>query len=293
MAKHNQVNPLRRSVLVGLGAVAGTSLLTLTGCGGGSSNAAPEQSSTSTPPTTPPNPNPPSTGSGSSQWASGGTSAITVNVPPQDPFANDTSSMCQVTSTFTLGPCYFNPDDVRQDISDGEPGVPLIVALRVVDANCNPMSAVEVEIWHCDKDGVYSGDSNNSSDAEEFDVAFCTGGNQRARSSKWFRGTQVTDSNGVVYFRTCFPGWYPGRTTHIHLQVRNNNVKSLVSQLGFEDSLSDEIHRDHADYSSRGVKDTTNANDGPFGGNIDNHIFATTRNSDNSMLAWKTIQVTS
>ncbi len=287
MEKNKSIDKLRRHLVLGLGAVAGTSLLTLTGCGGGSSSTPTSTPEQTTPPTSPTPP------TNSNQWASGGTNAITVNVPPQNPFANDAGAMCQVTSSFDLGPCYFNPDDVRQDISDTEPGLPMIVALRVVDKDCQPVSAIEVEIWHCDKDGVYSGNSSNSSDANEFDVGFCTGGNQRARSSKWFRGTQVTDADGVVYFKTCFPGWYPGRTTHIHLQLRNNNVKSLVSQIGFEDSLSDDIHRNHPDYSNRGAKDTSNANDGIFSGNIAGHVFSTARNSDNSMLAWKTIQLNS
>lgn len=281
----------RRKALASLSAIAGTSVLAITGCGGGGSKAsssapspaAPSPSTPATPPSTTPQ----------SSWAAGGTKSLTVNVPPANPFSNAGGSMCQITEPFTLGPCYFNPDEVRQDISEGEAGVPMIVALRIVDRNCNPLSAIEVEIWHCDKDGAYSGNSSESSDATEFDVGFCTGTNSKAKTTKWFRGTQITDSDGIVYFTTCFPGWYPGRTTHIHLQLKYNNVKSLVSQLAFEDTLSNQIHQDHSDYKSRGQKDTTNTNDDVFSNNLASHVFSSQRNDDNSMMVWKTIQVTS
>jgi protocatechuate 3,4-dioxygenase beta subunit len=37
----------------------------------------------------------------------------------------------------------------------------------------------------------------------------------------FLRGRQRTDSNGMVAFHTIYPGWYPGRTVHIHLTVHS------------------------------------------------------------------------
>jgi protocatechuate 3,4-dioxygenase beta subunit len=34
------------------------------------------------------------------------------------------------------------------------------------------------------------------------------------------RGDQITDSNGAVTFKTIVPGWYSGRTIHIHVMIR-------------------------------------------------------------------------
>src|SRR5206468_12278161 len=40
------------------------------------------------------------------------------------------------------------------------------------------------------------------------------------RNQKFLRGYQVSDSNGAVEFLTIYPGWYGGRTVHIHFKIR-------------------------------------------------------------------------
>ena len=45
-------------------------------------------------------------------------------------------------------------------------------------------------------------------------------GEDRAHDGETFlRGTQVTDGEGRVEFETIYPGWYPGRTVHIHFRA--------------------------------------------------------------------------
>lgn len=39
----------------------------------------------------------------------------------------------------------------------------------------------------------------------------------------WLRGVQQTDEDGMVEFDTIVPGWYSGRTAHIHVKVRPCN----------------------------------------------------------------------
>jgi hypothetical protein len=102
----------------------------------------------------------------------------------------DASATCVVTPELTEGPYYIDLDALRSDITDGRPGTPLALALRVRDAaTCEPIENAVVDIWHCDAGGVYSG--------------FEAGAGET-----FLRGTQVTNSDGVVRFKTIYPGWY-------------------------------------------------------------------------------------
>ncbi len=110
---------------------------------------------------------------------------------------------CVLTPAQEEGPFYIDLAQVRRDIVENRPGVPLALALTVVDSNtCEPIRDAAVDIWHCDALGVYSGVSPEDSDGETY-----------------LRGVQLTDGNGLAEFATIYPGQYPGRTTHIHLKV--------------------------------------------------------------------------
>lgn len=233
-----------------------------------------------------------STSGTSTNWATGGTAAMTANFPDDSLFALGTACTVALTKNLTEGPCYFTADTL-DDISDAQNGLPMQLCLRVIDASCNPLSGLEVEVWHCDVEGIYSGDTSGSSDSSGFSSSFCTGNNSEALGSKWFRGTQITDSNGRVNFKSCFPGWYSGRTIHIHFRVRNNNNDEVVSQCCFPDTFTAEICTTHADYSSRGIQDTTLSagRDTVFGSSYDEFLFDYQQNSDGSLLAYKTIQI--
>jgi len=101
------------------------------------------------------------------------------------------------------GPFYIDLAQVRGDIVENRPGVPLALALTVVDADtCEPIRDAAVDIWHCDALGVYSGEPSEGTEGETY-----------------LRGIQLTDANGLAEFATIYPGQYPGRTTHIHLKV--------------------------------------------------------------------------
>lgn len=111
---------------------------------------------------------------------------------------------CVLTPEQDEGPFYIDLARVRRDIAEDRPGVPLALALAVVDANtCEPIRDAAVDVWHCDALGVYSGEPTEGSAGTTF-----------------LRGIQLTDANGQAEFATIYPGQYPGRTTHIHLKVR-------------------------------------------------------------------------
>ena len=159
---------------------------------------------------------------------------------------------CSVTPTETEGPYWvdelLNRSDITADPSDGSvrPGVPLTLRLNVLraDAGCAPAAGVQVDVWHCDAGGLYSDEAANNTVGKKF-----------------LRGYQITDGNGAAQFTTIYPGWYSGRTIHIHFRIRTaNGSTNFTSQLFFDDTISNQVLA-QAPYNTRGTRDTTNGND--------------------------------
>ncbi len=150
----------------------------------------------------------------------------------------DDTSACTLTPEQTEGPYYFDVDSIRTDITEDREGVPLRLAVRVRDADCEPLPDAVVDIWHCDAEGVYSG--FDSGEGETF-----------------LRGAQVTNADGIVQFKTIYPGWYQGRTVHIHAKVHLNKQTVLTTQLYFDDAVTEAV------YGSEG-RDVFNDDDGIF-----------------------------
>lgn len=175
-------------------------------------------------------------------------------------FAGD--DMCVLTCQTTEGPCYYNGNLVRRDITEGIQGMPVRLAYRVVNVDtCQPIQNASVEIWHTDRNGNYSAPISNmcSNDAT-------------TRSQTFSRGIQLTDANGWAYFDSIFPGWYSGRVTHIHLRVRLNSTTIVTSQFFFWDKVSEAIYRNHPLYNHRPSRDMTNTSDNVIGGNLSRSI---------------------
>jgi protocatechuate 3,4-dioxygenase beta subunit len=213
-------------------------------------------------------------------WASGGTKAMVDKASYPDPFAT-AATACSLIATATEGPCTEAADRLRSDVSEGYTGLPVRLALRIIDGSCKPISGASVKIWHTQVTGSYSGATPNPS--------MCL--KDSADSSKhYFRGVQTTDANGVVSFDTCFPGWYRGRAIHIHFTVSLGG-KSYASQLIFDQTLITEIFTSHVDYESFGQPDTPNATDMVVMGDLPAHTLDTARMSDGAMLASKQIAV--
>jgi protocatechuate 3,4-dioxygenase beta subunit len=106
---------------------------------------------------------------------------------------------------------------------------------------------VAVDVWHCDADGVYGGFPGQL-------------GGLDTSGQKFLRGTQVTDGDGSVVFKTIYPGWYPGRTTHIHFKVHPTATTEATSQLYFPEEVTAAVYR-AAPYDTHGQKNTSNAAD--------------------------------
>jgi protocatechuate 3,4-dioxygenase beta subunit len=156
------------------------------------------------------------------------------------------SVSCVLTPEMTEGPYYISGEKIRRNITDGHPGSPLVLRLTVVAASsCKPIKGAAVDVWHADAAGNYSG--------------FGAGSGNRT----FMRGIQRTDANGVATFRTVYPGWYQGRTVHIHVKVHVRGRVVHTGQLFFSDALTDRVYR-NAPYNKRPNRSTRNANDSIF-----------------------------
>ncbi len=179
----------------------------------------------------------------------------------------DESTTCSVTPEETEGPYYFDADKIRSDIREDREGTRLRLALRVRDAgSCTPIADAVVDIWHADAGGAYSGFDGGGDGAgggPGGPGGPGGGGGQARTPTRYLRGAQVTNSDGVVEFTTVYPGWYPGRTVHIHAKVHLDAKTVLTTQLYFDDALSDRVFAGRP-YSERGERDQRNDADGIF-----------------------------
>ena len=161
--------------------------------------------------------------------------------PGSAPAASGVS--CILTPEMTEGPYYIAREKLRRDITEGRRGTRLDLRLSVVDATtCRPIAGAVVDIWHADASGVYSG--------------FGAG----ASSRTFMRGLQKTDGSGLALFRTVYPGWYQGRTVHIHVKVHVGGNVVHTGQLFFSDTLTDAVYK-RLPYSRRPNRDVRNATD--------------------------------
>ena len=85
-------------------------------------------------------------------------------------------------------------------------------------------------------------------------------GSEACRSASTKRGIQKTDASGIATFQTVYPGWYQGRTVHIHVKVHVGGSVVHTGQLFFDDTATDAVYR-RAPYSKRPSRTTRNAAD--------------------------------
>ncbi len=241
-----------------------------------------------------------STGSATG-WATGDGSFLTGK-DYGNPFATGPGTTCAVWKDATSGPCHSNTYH-RQDATEGVSGLPTRLELLVVDTSCNPVPDAIVEIWHASPDGIYSAAPTvetsdigyDAAHAADLNDGFCTANDAKAQVAGWFRAYQQAGSDGRVTFDTLFPGWYKGRTIHIHFRVTVGTTQYKTSQLFFDDTLNDEILADHATYSAHGAKDTTNVADSVMsqaGLTLSDVVMDHAQQSDGALLAWKVITIT-
>ena len=225
---------------------------------------------------------------------------------------------CTLAPEQEQGPFYVSGEMLRADIAEAKAGVPLDLHIAILDARtCEPLAAAAVDLWHCDAMGLYSGftKSNFGGPPEFGEGPGGPGGPSPDRDGMggppqdgrppgpppgmngggpppappqtdkltFLRGIQLTGADGTVRFRTIFPGFYPGRTNHIHFKVRVGDAigsiqsgccafmttdtptghVSHVGQIFFPEDLAVEL-MGRAPYSEHKIHRTTQAGDGVF-----------------------------
>jgi uncharacterized protein (TIGR03437 family) len=181
----------------------------------------------------------------------------------------EAASCAAATPAVTQGPYWIDEklfrSDIRTDPATGVARQGVLLALTITVQNesgttCTPLAGAYVDIWHCDAIGIYSDEP-----------AYNPGGGDGTvvtTGQKFLRGYQISDDNGQVQFTTIYPGWYAGRTIHIHVRVQTYSGSTVlgefVTQLFFDDTVTNTILT-QAPYNTRtSARDTANANDNVY-----------------------------
>ena len=154
------------------------------------------------------------------------------------------AASCVATQALTEGPYYSTDTPVRTNIAPGEVGTKTKITITVVDSQCKAVKGARVDIWHANALGKYSA--------------------VEGVSGNFARGTQTTNASGKVTFTTIYPGWYPGRTMHIHFKIWKSGSEVLTSQFFASDSNNTKIYTSGV-YAARGNQNTPLAADRIYG----------------------------
>lgn len=218
------------------------------------------------------------------------TSGATTTIQPQTTGTTESGSLvdlfdqaatCSVSRQLTEGPFYFDVDSIRSDIREDREGTTLRLAVRVREAGaCTPIANAVVDVWHCDAAGLYSGFESASQGGPG-------GSGGPTDEDTYLRGAQATNGDGIVEFVTVYPGWYPGRTVHIHAKVHLDNATVLTTQFFFDEAVNTEVYANEP-YASDTEREVLNDDDGIF----DDQLVLTTTPDADGYLSLITLDVT-
>ena len=207
------------------------------------------------------------------------------------------AAVCKLNAEQEEGPFYIADELFRSNLVEGKPGVPLSLRIVLLDAHsCRPLPNAVVDVWHCDAMGVYSGfakqngmgpggfaggpppgfDPEHAGEGRPPEMGPGMGMPRKSHPTDkmtFLRGIQKTDSAGAVAFTTVFPGFYMGRTNHIHFKVRTGGDAATkahaaghtahTGQVFFPEVVATELMQ-HAPYNMHTILRTTQSEDHVF-----------------------------
>ncbi len=157
------------------------------------------------------------------------------------PFPADGTNHAQGETSDVLTEAGVVRSDVRRSFlttTTKAKGVKVHLKLKLVNTNaqCSPLAGYAAYFWHCDRDGLYS--------------------LYTIPQESYLRGVQVSDENGNLEFVTVFPGCYPGRWPHMHLEIftgldeaTNGKNAFLTTQLAMPADVCGNIYDNAKGYS--------------------------------------------
>lgn len=167
-----------------------------------------------------------------------------------------TSPSLVLTPEMTEGPYWVDGQLNRSDLlydpttQTIQTGFLLLLNINVyseVDGKLSPLQGLYVDLWSANANGVYSDEAVEGTSGQ-----------------LWLRGYQVTDANGYVHFLTIYPGWYSGRTPHVHCRVRREvdgqTTYNFTTQFFFDESITKAVYLT-SPYNNRPGQDTFNSTD--------------------------------
>ncbi|KAL2269212.1 hypothetical protein VTJ83DRAFT_4058 [Remersonia thermophila] len=190
------------------------------------------------------------------------------------------SGTCVLTPTVDLGPLYVKGEEIRKDITNGERGVPMTLAIQVIDyRTCQVVPNAWVDIWSSNSTGIYVGVQGYPGMGDPNDASILQG--------TTLRGVQPTDNHGIASFDSLFPGHYDGRATHIHTvvyigatrQPNNTITGGRAAQIG-------QIYFDQSLISAVESLPPYNTNRMPIVQNVNDFLFRQGANGDDPILRY-------
>ncbi len=197
-----------------------------------------------------------------------GLAGVASIIPFNKTFSDPVAS-CVLIPSETAGPFPLDLTEnsffFRKDVRETKTGVQLNLKIKIIGVNnCEPMPNLRVNIWHCDKDGLYSG--------------YSQAGNAGQAGLTYLRGYQLTDANGEAEFITILPGWYTGRVCHIHFQVYVSSSYAAISQLTFDTATKNSIYAANTSLYTKGADPLAISSDGIFSDGYANQLATLTPN---------------
>lgn len=197
--------------------------------------------------------------------------------------SSSTDGSCTVSPSETKGPFPIKTPSqlVLENIKSDRIGVALLINLKIENKknDCEPLSGVLVDVWHCDKDGNYSEYGGTQMQQADYTTVH------------FLRGRQTSDTNGNVSFISIYPGWYQGRAPHVHVEVLSTSGTSLlVTQIAFPETISSQVYSS-TNYAAHGQADTANTKDNVFSDSLADELATISGNLTDGYTLTKTITV--